>query len=190
MPTSATLPFAAVLEAASGTLTPSGQFVERRLSDLAGLYADEAAYAALLARGDPLVYRVCIAPVPEIAGELPFSITTIEAGQIGGECFMTKGHAHTAHQGEVYLGLAGRGLLLLFDGTEAQQLELRPGVATYIPPCWAHRTVNVGDVPFRFVSFYPGDAGHDYELVLRRGMGARVFRDGEGFRVELLASPR
>jgi glucose-6-phosphate isomerase, archaeal len=182
-PRTPTLPFAAALDAATGSVSPAALLVERRVSDLAGLYADDAAWQAAVAAGDPLVYRVCIAPVPEVAGEVPFSITTIEAGAIGGECFMTKGHTHTAHEGEVYIGLAGRGLLLLFDGAQARQLELVPGVATYIPPGWAHRTANVGDDPFRFLSVYPGDAGHDYEWVLRHGMGARVYRDGSGQQV-------
>jgi glucose-6-phosphate isomerase len=96
---------------------------------------------------------------------------------------MTKGHAHTAHEGEVYVGLSGWGLLLLYSGEEARWVEISPGRVGYIPPGWAHRTVNVGEEPFRFLAVYPGGAGHDYGFVEERGMGVRVFRSGEGYEV-------
>jgi glucose-6-phosphate isomerase, archaeal len=178
-----TLPFAARLDAATGDVEPQGPITERRVSDLQGLVADEAAWRRAVDRGNPIVYRVVAAPVPEVAGELPFSITTIEPGAIGDEYYMTKGHAHPAPEGELYVGLVGRGILLLFDGREARAVDMGPGVAGYVPPGWAHRTVNVADEPFRFLAVYPGTAGHDYEAVARTGMGARVVRSADGYRV-------
>lgn len=177
-----TLPFGARLDAATGDVQPQGPITERRVSDLQGLIADEAAWRAV-DHGNPIVYRVVAAPVPEVAGELPFSITTIEPGAIGDEYYTTKGHAHPAPEGELYLGLVGRGVLLLFDGREARTVEMGPGVAGYVPPRWAHRTVNVTNEPFRFLAVYPGAAGHDYEAVARTGMGARVVRSADGYRV-------
>ena len=152
----------------------------RRLADLAGLFADEEARKAA---ADRVVYRVDAAPVPEQQWELPFSITTVEPGDVSGELFMTRGHVHETPDGEMYYGLSGHGVLLLFDGTGASWVEMRPGAAGYIPPGWAHRSVNVGIDPYRFLAAYPGSAGHDYDAVLRDGMGARVFRDGGGFAV-------
>ena len=35
-----------------------------------------------------------------------------------------------------------------------------------------------------FLAVYPGDAGHDYETVLREGMGARVVRSDSGYEVQ------
>jgi glucose-6-phosphate isomerase len=96
---------------------------------------------------------------------------------------MTKGHAHTAPEGELYVGLVGRGVLLLHDGREARAVEMGPRVAGYVPPGWSHRTVNVANEPFRFLAVYPGTAGHDYEVVARTGMGARVVRSTDGYRV-------
>lgn len=180
-------PFGAALDAGTGRVSPEGPLQERRLSDLEGLYADERAWRDAVRAGDPLVYTVSAAPVPEQAGEVPFSITTIEPGDVAGELFMTKGHRHTADEGEVYAGLAGEGGLLVFDGREHRFIELAPGAAGYIPPGWAHRTVNTGREPFRFLAVYPGAAGHDYEAVLREGMGARVRRAGEGYDVEAIA---
>jgi glucose-6-phosphate isomerase len=178
-----TLPFAARLSATTGDVAPQGPVTERRVSDLQGLVGDEAAWRRAVDDGNPIVYRVVAAPVPEVAGELPFSITTIEPGAIGDEYYMTKGHAHPAPEGELYVGLVGRGVLLLFDGREARAVEMGPGVAGYVPPGWAHRTVNVADEPFRFLAVYPGAAGHDYEAVARTGMGARVVRSADGYRV-------
>ena len=175
-----TQPFAAALDTATGRVSPEGPLQERRLSDLEGLYEDVAAWRAAVDDGDPLVYTVSAAPVPEEAGEVPFSITTIEPGDVAGELYMTKGHWHTAEEGEVYVGLNGEGGLLLFDGDEHRWIDLSDGAVGYIPPRWAHRTVNTGSEPFRFLAIYPGAAGHDYQRVLRGGMGARVIRDGDG----------
>jgi glucose-6-phosphate isomerase len=176
-------PFAASLDAATGRVSPDGPLQERRLSDLEGLYEDAAAWREAVDGGDPLVYTVSGAPVPEEPGEVPFSITTIEPGDVAGELYMTKGHWHTAEEGEVYVGMTGRGGLLLFNGDEHRFIDLSDGGVGYIPPGWAHRTANTGDEPFRFLAIYPGAAGHDYERVLAGGMGARIFRDGRGYEV-------
>lgn len=61
-------------------------------------------------------------------------------------------------------------------------MEMGPGVG-YVPPGWAHRTINAANEPFRFLAVYPGTAGHDYEAVARTGMGARVVRSTDGYRV-------
>lgn len=184
-------PFGALLDADKGWVEPTGPVAENRISDMVGLYESESAWGEAAQMGDPLVYRVVAAPVPEVAGEVPFSITTIEAGAVGGEFFMTKGHAHTSREGELYVGLSGQGLLLLYDGGEPRWVEVSAGRAGYIPPGWAHRTVNVGDEPFRFLAVYPGGAGHDYEFVRERGMGARVRRAPgapEGYEVTQLGT--
>lgn len=183
MSSEVTSPFGVVLDVASGGVEPEGPVTERRVSDLEGLFKDGGAYRRARDGGDALVYRVVGAPVPEVPGEVPFSVTTIEPGDVGGELYMTKGHAHTAYEGEVYVGLSGRGLLLLYSGEEARWVEISPGRVGYIPPGWAHRTVNVGEEPFRFLAVYPGGAGHDYDFVEEHGMGARVFRSGKGYEV-------
>lgn len=176
-------PFAAALDQLRGEIEPSGPVSERRTSDMEGLYHDENSLRNLVSSGDPLVYRVAAAPVPEVAGEVPFSITTIEPGTVGEEFFMTKGHVHTSYEGELYLGLSGRGGLVLYTGEQASWIEIEPGSVGYIPPGWAHRTVNVGPEPFRFLAVYPGAAGHDYEFVVERGMGLRVLRDADSYKV-------
>ncbi|MFA4840201.1 MAG: glucose-6-phosphate isomerase, partial [Agrococcus sp.] len=78
-------PFAIRFDAESATLSPEGPTLERRMSDLEGLFADDEAWQAAVADGDPVVYRVQSSPVPEVDRELPQSITTIEPGTTAGE---------------------------------------------------------------------------------------------------------
>lgn len=96
---------------------------------------------------------------------------------------MTKGHQHVDLQAEMYVGLTGVGGLLLSDGERSQWIDMGPGVIGYIPPGWAHRSINVGNEPYRFLAAYPGSAGHDYQWVLERGMGLRAVRDRDGHRL-------
>jgi glucose-6-phosphate isomerase, archaeal len=183
------LPQAISFDTATGTVTPAGPLITRRASDLTGLYADEAARQALADADDPVVYEVASSPVPELSGELPQSVTTIHPGTIGGEFHFTKGHMHTRPRGEIYLGLTGRGGLLTFDGRQAVWVAMAPGTIGYIPPGWAHRSVNTGDEPYRFLAVYPGDSGHDYAWVAENGMGHRIMRDASG-EAELAPFPR
>lgn len=173
-------PLAITFDQASATLTPQGPTLERRMSDLEGLFVSHEAWQAAVADGDPVVYRVQSSPVPEADRELPQSITTIEPGSTGGELWMTKGHQHPNHQGEIYLALHGRGGLLMYDGQDVEWLDMEPGTIGYIPPGWAHRSVNVGTEPYSFLAVYPGGAGHDYGWVLEHGLGRRAFRAEDG----------
>lgn len=165
---------------ATGQVSPAGPLITRRASDLVGLYADGTAHRALTDGDDPVIYEVASSPVPELEGELPQSVTTIHPGTIGGEFHFTKGHMHTRPRGEIYLALSGRGGLLTYDGERPVWVEMTPGTIGYIPPGWAHRSVNTGDEPYRFLAVYPGDSGHDYAWVAEHGMGYRVMRGPRG----------
>lgn len=164
----------------TGVMTPAGPVLTRRMSDLTGVFAREDLRREAAAADDPVVYTVHSSPVPETARELPQSITTIRPGTVDGEFHMTKGHQHPDPQGEIYLGLGGVGGLLMFDGERTAWLDMAEGVIGYIPPGWAHRSVNVGDSDYRFLAVYPGSAGHDYQWVLDHGMGSRAYADGPG----------
>ena len=175
-------PFALALDLDSGRLDPHTTRIERRVSDLRGTFADGAALERLVAEGDPLVYEVLQYDVPEETGQLICCTTVIHPGAVGAEYFLTKGHYHSIREtGEVYVGLSGRGYLLLMteDGrNEATPMER--GTVAYVPPSWAHRTVNTGDEPFVFFAVYPGQAGHDYGTIEQTGFGLRVLRSEEG----------
>lgn len=162
------------------SVMPEGPTLTRRLSDLEGLFADQEQWRADTAVRDRVVYTVVSTPVPEVPRELPQSITTIRPGTCGGEFYMTKGHQHPDPQAEIYLGLEGSGGLLLFDGTEFAYVEMAPGVIGYIPPGWAHRSINTGAEQYSFLAVYPGSAGHDYQWVVDHGMGRRVVAGASG----------
>ncbi len=95
---------------------------------------------------------------------------------------MTKGHFHSVRDtGEVYLGLSGHGYLLLMTEEGGRSASpMGPGTVAYVPPYWAHRTVNTGDEPFVFFAVYPGQAGHDYGTIEQSGFAQRVLRTPEG----------
>lgn len=155
----------------------------RTLSSMRGQYLDQAAYDAMLAQDDTLLYEVYEINRPAVAGELLQGVTVLHPGKVGDEYFMTKGHFHAVLEtGEVYLCLRGSGMIVMEtpEGDWNVQ-EFRPGNAVYILPRWAHRTVNVSasdDLVFFFA--YPGNAGHDYGTIEQRGFHKLVVeRDGK-----------
>jgi glucose-6-phosphate isomerase, archaeal len=175
-------PFQVMLDFDSGSLVPAADGFSRRLSDMIGSYADQEAAERLLAHGDdPVIYTGYDASVPAEAGHLTFRTTIIMPGTIGAEYFMTKGHHHVRDSAEFYLGMSGTGLMLMQSraGDFARQ-ELEPRACVYVPPGWAHRTVNTGDTPLVFLAVYFGDAGHDYDSVADGGFGWRVVRGAGG----------
>ena len=175
-------PFALMVDFGSGALEPHTSRTERRASDMQGAYADAAALSRLVKGGDPLVYEVLQYDTPEVVGQLICCTTVLHPGTVGDEYFMTKGHYHSVRDtAEVYLGLSGHGYLLLMteQGDKAATL-MSPGTVAYVPPCWAHRTVNTSEEPFVFLAVYPGQAGHDYGTIEQTGFPQRVLRTPQG----------
>jgi glucose-6-phosphate isomerase len=155
-----------------------------------GQYADQAAYAALLAQEDAAVYEVYEIKRPEVTGELLHGISIVHPGQVGDEYFMTKGHFHAELEtAEVYYGLQGEGMMVMEtpEGEWSVQ-ELRPGRVLYVPPRWAHRSVNTGREDLVTFFVYPGHSGHDYGTIERQGFRKLVVgRDG---RPSVVDNPR
>ncbi len=146
----------------------------RRLSDMAGFYADQEAARRRVGSEDPVIYEV-YARENDNAGDLSYAVTVINPGDVGGEYFMTKGHFHDKPAGEIYLGLGGKGLLLMQNTEGSVRKEpLEPGRISYVPKGWAHRSVNTGDSPLRFLAVYASDAGHDYSAIESEGFRERV----------------
>ncbi|MCY3833130.1 MAG: cupin domain-containing protein [Chloroflexi bacterium] len=176
-------PFVTEVDFATGALSAPGYVLQRRLSDMASMYADSAESARILAEeGDRLIYEVQGVELPVEEGQIPHCTTRISPGRIGAEYHMTKGHYHARReQGEVYFGLSGRGCLVM--QTEAGETSVQTmvaGSAAYVPPFWAHRTVNIGDEDFVFFSVWEARAGHDYGTIERDGFRKLVVRrDGQ-----------
>jgi glucose-6-phosphate isomerase len=158
-------------------LVPGATFTITKLSDLAGLFADSAAYAQCVAEGNPIVYQVSSFTRVSGEGQLHFGFGRLMPGRVGAEYFMTRGHLHRSRDAaEIYVGLGGTGLLLLehTETDESKALALAKDDLVYVPGYTAHRTINVGREPLLYLGIYPADAGHDYAPIIERNFRQMV----------------
>lgn len=167
------IPFVATINLPDEVLTESDNHIVRTLSSMKGQYLDQRAYETMLREKDRVLYEVYEVKRPEQAGELMFGLSILHPGKVGGEYFMTKGHFHNVlDTGEVYHCLQGAGFVVMETPEgEWSVEELRPGRVLYVPPRWAHRSVNtdaVQDLVTLFV--YPANAGHDYGTIEQQGL--------------------
>jgi glucose-6-phosphate isomerase len=168
----------------TGAVSPATGQYEKRLSELREIFADKAAFDhAVKEQNDPLVYRVVEYRPPQ--SDIFFGTTTMFPGHVGGEFYMTRGHFHARRDmGEIYYTQSGNGLLLLESREgDSRTVEMKPGVCAFIPPDWAHRSINIGDEPLVFVWACNPEAGHDYADILKRGMRKRIMNEGGAVRI-------
>lgn len=177
---------AAVVDWSTGKLS-GGEVCESRktIGDLRGIFASERDWRKM----DPnrVVYHVqwVNQKSVEAEGGLLWGNTTVEAGLVGDEYFMTHGHFHSKPEaGEFYATISGVGLLVLMDSLRQTKVEkMLPGTLHYISAGLAHRVVNIGDQPLRFVACWPSDAGHDYTSIARDGFSLRVLRRNDSWKI-------
>jgi len=176
-------PFTVTIDFAENIMRGADVHNERKASVMRGYYKDSVALEKLIADGnDPLHYETFEKHVPEEYGHLLFCISKIQPGLVGDEFFMTKGHYHTRlNTGEIYLCLQGRGLMLMkTPGGDFDARQMTRGSMVYVPPYWAHRSVNTGTEPLTMFCIWPGDAGHNYGDIEKEGFPKRVHRrDGK-----------
>lgn len=143
----------------------------RKLSQMKGMYADDAAFAEMIKKDDPMVYEFYELGLPETPGDLLFGTSIVYPGKVGNEYFMTKGHFHTIlDTAEVYYCLSGMGYMLMESPEgdwDAQYMT--PGKAVYVPKRYAHRSINVGDEKLVTFFVFRSDAGHDYGTIETKG---------------------
>jgi glucose-6-phosphate isomerase len=170
-------PFTFDISLPAGAPSLYDQHTIRNLSAMKGQYADEQSYQAMLAQEDVAVYEFYEVSRPQVAGELSHGVSIVHPGKVGDEYFMTKGHFHQIlEMPEVYYCLHGAGMMVMEtpEGDWSVQ-ELRPGRVLYVPPRWAHRSVNVSQTEDLMTFFvYPAQAGHDYGAIERQGFGKLV----------------
>jgi glucose-6-phosphate isomerase len=173
------MPFLAHIDLAEGAMTDFTRRTERKASSMRGYYRDSAALERVIANGDPLHYEVFEKPVPESYGHLMFCISKLQPGLVGQEYFMTKGHYHTVIEtGEIYLCLRGNGYMLMKTKEGLfQALPMERGAMVYVPPYWAHRSVNVGAEPLISYCVYNAESGHNYGDIETEGFIKQVFND-------------
>ncbi len=176
------VPFTYDVSVEDAILSTYDNHIERRLSAMKGQFSDQQAFDAMLANDDVLLYEVYEVRRPEVEGELLNGLSIVHPGKVGDEYYMTKGHFHTVLEtAEVYYCLKGEGVMVMETPKGEWAVEpLRPGSVLYVPPRWAHRSVNTGtreDLVTFFV--YPGNAGHDYGTIETQGFRKLVIeRDG------------
>lgn len=144
--------------------------VERRLRDVQSIFVDRLACQELLAE-NPLIYSVTQVEDHNGEGDLHYGLGILMPGKVGREYFMTKGHIHAWRPAaEVYIGLRGRGVMLLEDERtgECRAAPLEANTTVYVPGYTAHRTVNIGDEPLVYWGVLSSAAGHDYGAVAAR----------------------
>ena len=172
-------PFGTDLDLIEGVMKEPDVRIERRASDMRGYYQNEEALEDIIRRGDdPVHYEVFEKDIPERYGQLRFSISKLQPGTVGEECFMTKGHYHSvAETAEIYLCLRGEGCMVMktVDGRTLAE-SMKPGRLVYVPPYWAHRSVNTGGEPLISLCIYPAEAGHNYGDIEKQGFPQRVYR--------------
>lgn len=183
-------PFTFSISVPDETMSEYDNHIVRRLSAMVGQYQDAQAFTAMLSQ-DPVLYEVYEIKRPESEGELMNGISIVHPGKVGEEYFMTKGHFHTVlDTAEVYYCLKGEGMMVMETPEGEWSIEeLHPGCVLYVPPRWAHRSVNTGQL-VNLVTFfiYPGNAGHDYGTIEQQGFPKLVVeRDG---RVQVIDNPR
>ncbi|MFE9004549.1 glucose-6-phosphate isomerase [Streptomyces sp. NPDC007875] len=155
--------------------------LQRRISAMAGMYADQEA-ARRLAEEDVLVYEFFDMGVPQSSGEVAYGTSITYPGKVGDEYFMTKGHFHSVlDTAEIYYCLRGRGLMMMENPEgDVQWEEFTPGKGVYVPGRYAHRSINTSpDEPLITFFAFPGHAGHDYGTIESKGFRKIVVeRDG------------
>lgn len=176
------MPWSIEIDLVEGAMREPDRVLVRKASDMKGYYKDEAALQRLIAQGDPVHYEVFEKHIPEVSGQLPLCISKLYPGCVGDECFMTKGHYHTVSgTAEVYLCIRGQGYMGMktADGQWIAE-PMRRNRLVYVPPHWAHRSINTGTEPLISLCVYPGEAGHNYGDIATQGFPKRVFiRNGK-----------
>jgi glucose-6-phosphate isomerase len=170
-----------VLQDEKVILSEYDNHIIRHLSAMKGQFLDQDNYEDMLSVEDAILYEVYEIKRSEVAGELLHGLSVLHPGKVGDEYFMTKGHFHTIlDTAEVYYCLRGSGYMVMETPEGDWAVEpLRPQSVLYVPPRWAHRSVNTSlteDLVTFFV--YPGDAGHDYGSIELQGFRKLVLQHG------------
>ncbi len=165
-------PFTFGISLPEGTPTTYDNHITRKLSAMRGQYADQESSSAMLAEEDVVLYEVYEINRPTVVGELLHGISIVHPGKVGNEYFMTKGHFHRElATAEIYYCLKGEGMMVMETPEGEWSVQaMNPGKVLYVPPRWAHRSVNT-DPREDLVTFfvYPAHAGHDYGTIERQG---------------------
>jgi len=172
-------PFTVDFDLVTG-LSKEVETTKRMLSDMKGMYQDMAALDKILEEHNPLIYEFYELNLPNYDSDLLFGTSITYPGKVGNEYYMTKGHFHEVlATAEVYYTLSGEGYMLMETPEGEWKAEpLSAGKALYVPPRWAHRSINTGKKPLVTFFTFRADAGHDYGTIEKKGYH-RLIIEGE-----------
>lgn len=165
--------------------------IQRRLSSMRSMFADKEALARNIAAEDRLVYEYYDMGVKHSEKEVAYGTSIVYPGKVGDEFHMTKGHFHTVlDTTEVYFCLHGHGMLMMESPEgDVETREMTPGLAVYVPPRYAHRSINIGNAgPLVTFFAFPAHAGHDYGSIETHGFRNIVV--DRGGKPAVIANPR
>lgn len=164
-------------------LSPDREPTKRMLSAMDGIYLNNNELKSMIIEKDILVYEFYELGIPEDPGELAYGTTILYPGKVGDEYFMTKGHFHSKMDtAEIYYCIKGHGYLLMENPEGDVELrEMTPGVSVYVPPRFAHRSINISEIePFIMFFVFRADAGHDYKTIETKGFRKLIVeKDGK-----------
>lgn len=155
--------------------------LQRKLSQMKGMYYDTDAYDKALAAEDTLIYEFYDMGVEDSEKEVAYGTSITYPGKVGDEYYMTKGHFHTVlDTAEVYYCLSGHGYMLMENPEgDWEAAELTPGKALYVPARYAHRSINISSTEALVTFFaFPGNAGHDYGTIETKGYRKLIVERG------------
>jgi glucose-6-phosphate isomerase len=172
-------------------ISPDYESTKRMLSAMAGMYLNNEKLKEMISEKDILVYEFYELDIPEKPGDLAYGTTILYPGKVDNEYFMTKGHFHSKiDTAEVYYCIRGHGYLLMENPEGDVELqEMTPGVSVYVPPRFAHRSINISDSePFIMFFVFRADAGHDYKTIETKGF-RKLIIEKEG-KPEIIDNPK
>jgi glucose-6-phosphate isomerase len=164
-------------------MSPERESTKRMLSAMDGMYLNNEKLKEIISKKDILVYEFYELGIPENPGELAYGTTILYPGKVDNEFFMTKGHFHSKiDTAEIYYCIRGHGYLLMENPEGDIELqEMTPGVSVYVPPRFAHRSINISNrEPFIMFFVFRADAGHDYKTIETKGFRKLIIeKDGK-----------
>jgi glucose-6-phosphate isomerase len=171
--------------------SPDKKSTKRMLSDMKGMYLDNNSLELILEKADVCNYEFYELGLPENASHLAYGTTILYPGKVGDEYFMTKGHFHKKLEtAEVYYCTKGHGFLLMENiNGKVEIQEMTPGISVYVPPKFAHRSINISKTePFIMFFVFRADAGHDYKNIEIKGFRKLVIEKNE--KPEIIDNPK
>jgi glucose-6-phosphate isomerase, archaeal len=172
-------------------LSKSKETIKRKLSNMKGMFYDQAALDQAIKSEDALVYEYFDMGVPHTEKDVAYGTSIVYPGKVGDEYHMTKGHFHTVlDTTEVYYCLRGHGYMMMESPEgDVEARELKPGLAVYVPKRYAHRSINVSaKEPLITFFAFPGHAGHDYGTIETKGF-RKIIVERNG-KAEIVDNPR